>query len=163
MPPPVRLSPRIGAADGAPYSVERRQQLEHLWARNIPDLHLTTPHDDTLKGAKMSAYLGLDQGRYLFLRAVYQPGDTDYLSRLLKRFRTDTKKDENFLKDNGEIQSALCACHRYVRDKIALQEYLSAHPKKTSQMRGWRFGVNVYELIHCRQYSGKVVTLRKRN
>ncbi|KAH0339747.1 hypothetical protein KCU81_g7110, partial [Aureobasidium melanogenum] len=60
----------FGLAEGEPDSLERAVQVEQLWHANIPQLHMSIPHQATFKDAWKRQFMQLRSRQSLLLAAV---------------------------------------------------------------------------------------------
>ncbi|KAF7195293.1 hypothetical protein HII31_03499 [Pseudocercospora fuligena] len=99
----------LGQALDEPNSKHRIQQVQHYWDLNIPDLHLTIPHEDLRKEEWMQQFLNLRQGQYFFIQVLTTVPVDDYVKHLVRAILPEWK-DEEWMNSSEKKTEALLAC-----------------------------------------------------
>ncbi|KAK8079816.1 hypothetical protein PG997_007634 [Apiospora hydei] len=71
------LMAKIGFSQGEPHSTERHDDLFRLWNANIPEMHLSMPHDYSHKAPWVQQLMPLEQGQSYFLAMASQMPEND--------------------------------------------------------------------------------------
>ena len=96
----------LGKAVGKPKSAPRVQQLEHLWRKNLPDLHMIIPREDAQKTTWLADMSTVAEHQYYYLHVLGQlPGDLS-TSQLLLKFRPEWATSDDWIEDKTARRKA---------------------------------------------------------
>lgn len=113
----VRLA-ALGKTRGEPNSGERRDFLNLMWERNIPDLHLTISHNNENKGSWIQMFIDLPAEHYMFLRVLADlPAEDDYVKHLIRTIRPEWKDDDSWMQATDKRKEAEVACALWFQKK----------------------------------------------
>jgi hypothetical protein len=134
----------IGRAEGLPNSVQRKNQLENLWSKEVQDLHLVVPHEAEFKHMWMTEFLGLAEGQLLFLQVVTGLGKDRYLQEMLARFRPEWQDEDSWLTNSEDWKKVVLSCGLWLEKKLVGTEKSgnAYHPVQDTRSRNLQ-GLNV--------------------
>jgi hypothetical protein len=89
----------LGQAVGKPNSQDRTQQLERLWEKNMPDLHLLIPNEEGHWTEWSKAMSKVAENQYYYLDIISQLPDDPYTGHILQPFRPSWVKGADWLQD----------------------------------------------------------------
>jgi hypothetical protein len=157
----------IGRAEGLPNSVQRNNQLEALWSKEVQDLHLVIPHESESKQKWMDEFLGLAEGQLLFLQVVSGLSKDRYLQEMLARFRPDWNEVDSWLTNPEDWKKVVLSCGLWLEKKLIGTEksgntYHPVQDTKTKELQGLNVDFNFEGFFSIRwlKDDGSAITFR---
>lgn len=135
----------LGQAEHEPESEERREQLEKLWEKNVPDLHLVVAHTDQNRDDWINEFLLLDEGQFFFMQVLNRLPRAQYIDHLLRAIQPAWAEDTSWMDATEKRHAAILRCgvwfHRQKKDTTKTKSWYPDVYTSAYDMQGRQVGV----------------------